>query len=142
MSNLREELQQIYDEHGDLTPRLLVAVASDPSHPLHEKFTWDDSEAAERFREIEASRLIRRVRIVYREGTGTTAPRSTRAFVAPRHPDRPGSYVPIEEAIEDPLTAKLLSKQMADDWKAMKRRWANYEEFWAMVRNDAREHVA
>lgn len=48
---------------GFLPPGAVVAAARDPASPLHQYFTWDDGEAADKCRLAEAGMLIRRVRI-------------------------------------------------------------------------------
>lgn len=54
---------------GELTPQAVVDAARDPDHPLHRCFLWDDTEAAERYRQAQARTLIYSVR-VRTEGAG------------------------------------------------------------------------
>lgn len=51
---------------GRLTPEAVVAAARDPESALHEHFTWDDAEAAQKRRLDEARALIRSVKVVIR----------------------------------------------------------------------------
>lgn len=61
--------------NGRLTPAIVVAAATDPESPLHNRFTWDDTEAAIKHRENEARALIRTVRVEFRTETFSfTAP--------------------------------------------------------------------
>ena len=104
----QEALQSLYDEHGTLTPSLVVAAAVDPSHELHPRFVWDDSEAAKRYRLVQASGLIRSVHIRIDRGEDSE-PVRVRAFVADREmslsqesPDSEdlcGTYRPVEEVV-------------------------------------------
>lgn len=48
---------------GRLTPDAVVAAAADPSHILHESFTWDDEKAAHQHRLDQARALIKSVRV-------------------------------------------------------------------------------
>ena len=57
------ELRSIWEERGTLVPEEVVEVAADPAHPLHPYFLWDDTEAAHRYRLVEAAMLIRSVKI-------------------------------------------------------------------------------
>lgn len=50
---------------GLTAPRLLRAAERD-SHPLHDMFTWDDTEAAKKCRLGEARKIVQGVRISYR----------------------------------------------------------------------------
>lgn len=45
-------------------PSDVVELARDESTALHNLFTWDDSIAAERYREIEARRIIRNIVVI------------------------------------------------------------------------------
>lgn len=44
---------------GNLTPKALVDVARPEDAPMHPEFEWDDAVAAERYREQQASAVIR-----------------------------------------------------------------------------------
>ena len=56
-------LRAIEDATGRLTPEIVVNVAHDPEHPLHDRFEWDDSIAGPKYRESQARRLIKSVMI-------------------------------------------------------------------------------
>ena len=78
---IAEELARIAKANGgQLTPEDVVKNARAKSSPLHSHFTWDDDEAAERYRLVEASYLIRMVRVKV-EMNGNEHPYSVRAFV-------------------------------------------------------------
>ena len=57
------ELKAIEDRAGRLTPEQVVDAAASEDSALHECFTWDDSEAAAKWRLDEARAIIRSVRI-------------------------------------------------------------------------------
>jgi hypothetical protein len=133
--SLREQLQGIYDRHNRLTPRLVVDEARGPDHPLHDRFEWDDAVAGEAWRREQAHQLIRSVRIVYREADEKTTEKSVRAWHAVRS-DKGHVYEPTERVVEDPFTAKLVMADMEREWKALKRRYEQFDEFYAMVRHD------
>lgn len=142
MSTLRDHLQSIYDQKGKLTPALVLDEARDPNHPLHHRFQWDDSKAAEAYRLQQARDLIRSVRVTYREATEKEQSRAVRGFVAPRSPDKPNEYIPVEEALADPLTRKLLLKQMERQWQDMKRQYGHMVEFWQLLKPDVDDKTA
>lgn len=56
-----EELERISQELGYLTPEIVVERAADPENPLHDYFEWDDKEAAERYRKVQARQLMRSI---------------------------------------------------------------------------------
>lgn len=53
------ELKKLVAKHGGkVTPRLVVEYARNPRTALHARFTWDDGEAAEKYRLWEARALL------------------------------------------------------------------------------------
>ncbi len=103
------ELQSIYSKHDALTPEIVLNEARDPEHPLHKRFTWDDSEAAERWRVHQAQVLIRSVNVVI-ERASDAQPVRVRAFVSKSEihqgmdadtSDAAGVYLPVEDVVAD-----------------------------------------
>ena len=139
--NLRDQLQTIYDNHGTLTPAIVLTEARDTKHPLHDRFEWDNKAAAEAYRLDQAHQLISSVKIVYREATDTERERSVRAFHAVRT-EVGYTYEPAEKVVEDPFLRTLLLKDMEREWQAMRRRYAEFEEFWELVRSSQKEAAA
>ena len=61
---VRSELVSLAEERGgQLSPRAVLDAARDESSPLHRFFEWDEGKAAEGFRLVQASALIREVRL-------------------------------------------------------------------------------
>lgn len=136
--SLRDHLQAIYDERGELTPALVVDVARDDRHPLHMRFEWNNTQAAERWRRQQAHELIKSVRITYTSAR-TGGPISIRAFHAVKREDtKKYAYEPTAVIMQDPMVMRLLLAEMRRDWEAFKRRFEDFEEFWDMVESDLR----
>lgn len=133
--SLRDELNAIRAERGILTPGVVVDVAREPSHPLHDRFEWDDSVAAERHRESQARELIRSVRVQYDTPSGSAA--DLRGFVSVSRADVPArEYVPVEEAATDPVTRALVLREAERAWKELLARYEGLSEFFDLVRRD------
>jgi hypothetical protein len=103
-------LEKICDKNGnEITPETVLADAEKPSSPLHQYFTWDNTEAAQRFRLIEAGRLISRIRVkIIREERQIVAAKYTRL----ENSDAKGKvrYVPTVDMLsDDDLYQKRLS---------------------------------
>lgn len=47
------------EENGGLTAKRLLDVSRPEEAPLHDEFLWDDTEAAEKYREHQAAHIIR-----------------------------------------------------------------------------------
>lgn len=134
MSDLRTELLAIRQKRGVLTPTIVVEEASDPDHPLHTKFTWDNDEAARRWRLSEAGSLLR---VTFRADLGGR-PADLRAFwVKKGDKDDPQSqYVPIEEIASNPVSEKIMLQQMRRDWQRFRNRYESHELFLTMIKED------
>lgn len=57
-------LDEIVSERGHIKPAYVVEAARPASSPIHSLFTWDNTKAAEKWREEEARSLIRSIRVV------------------------------------------------------------------------------
>lgn len=140
----QQALQALYDERGELTPELVLAEASDPEHELHERFVWDDTEAAHRYRLTQAGHLIRSVKVTVQKSP-ESQPIRVRAFIADRElrdspDDQPedlmGAYHPVEQVIESDLMRTAWFRSLERDWKRLKARAGASREFAQMVLAD------
>lgn len=139
MSTLRDHLQAIRDERGSLTAALIVDAARSPEHPLHSRFEWDDSTAAEKWRLEQASQLLRVVKLP----PDPTRPGDLRAFVAIKGTDtHRAEYVPTEEAMADPFLSRLVLSSMNREWRVMKKRYGHMAEFAELILTDLKEAVS
>lgn len=133
MSALLDQLRDIRDEHGALTPQLVVDTARDPGHPLHARFEWDDQVAGEKWRLEQASQLLRVVKLPPAPGR----PEDLRAFVAVKGRDtHRADYVPTEEALSDDFARTLVLRDMEREWRLLKRRYQHMREFADLILRD------
>lgn len=131
--SLLATLTAIHEEHGALNPVLLVELAADPNHPLHDRFEWDDTEAAQRWRLEQAGQLLRVVKLPMTPDR----PRDLRAFVAIKGAESHRSeYIPTEAAMSNEFTRRLVLADMEREWKSLRRRYQHMTEFADMVRTD------
>jgi hypothetical protein len=137
VNDIRDHLLSIYRDHGYLTGALVVEVAADETHPLHNHLDWDDASAAHAHRVDQAKGLIRKARIRYTEPTETDPAKHIRAFVSVTTREGRPTYVPTEEVVEDDFMRTLALRTMEHDWKALVRRYQTFTEFWELVRGDA-----
>lgn len=80
-------------ELPELTPPAVVEAARDETSPLHSCFTWDDGEAAEAYRRMEARVLIRAVKVVMPDGERRSV------YVSVREGDD-GQYRPLDMVVQ------------------------------------------
>ena len=137
MGTLREELQALYEARGELTADLVVDVARDPTHPLHTRFEWDDTAAAEKYRRFQAGQLIRSVRIKVLDEDDPSHNYSIRAYQPVRTPAGTQAYQPTTEVVLDPFVSRLILADMERQWRALRQRYEHFHEFWKLVNADA-----
>lgn len=137
--SLRDQLQSIYDARGRLTPEVVVDEAREPSHPLHSRFEWDDSVAAEKWRHEQAHELITSVRVSYKDAGGK--PREIRQFHAIRR-EQGHVYEPVENVLRDEVMTRILLADMEREWRALRKRYDQFSEFRNMVLGDLSEKAA
>lgn len=122
------------ENNGLLDPEDVVREAARTASPLHDYFTWDETEAARRWRLEQAAGLIRRVRVVVQHGPQEPI----RAFVSLSTDRRKpasegqatatGGYRAIESVMSDAqLRAQLLSDAL-HEMRAFKNKYARLSE--------------
>ena len=99
-TEIAAELNRIAKQNnGSLTPDALLKEASDPSSPLHDRFDWDDTEAAHKWRIQQARDIIRKTTLVVKVGERSTV---LPAFVQnPDKPKREQGYISTPEVKKD-----------------------------------------
>lgn len=143
--SIQEQLTDIYQQHGRLTPDLVVDVAADPEHPLHKRFDWDDTEAARKWRLNQAGALIRSVNVIIERRENST-PIYVRAFISEtdigrgkdEEPDT-GAYLPVEEVVSNDVLKSAWFRSLERDWQRLRRRAGDSKEFAQMVLTDVRD---
>lgn len=132
--NLRDVLMAIRAKRGALSAEIVLQEATDPEHPLHHRFDWDDSVAAHRWRLHQAGNLLR---VKYKTDVGSSRG-DLRAFWVTKGPEagRGSQYSPIEEVISDPVSREIMLRQMRRDWMNFRHRYMHMSEFVEMVTAD------
>lgn len=141
MSDLREQLQAIYEQHGKVTPDLVVQAARPKTSTLHgHVFDRPPGEAAEAWYRHRAHELIQSVRVVYREATDELPELRVRAWHAVRS-EGPElyTYQPVEKVASDPFTRQLVLRDMEREWRQLLARYEQFEEFLKLVEADVRK---
>jgi hypothetical protein len=138
-------LEQISQEHGSLSAELIVEQASDPNHPLHDKFEWDDDIAARLFRLEQASQMIRSVHINVQRGDDTGKTISVRKYVAVSEitdrADARGEYLKVEDVINSDIYRTAWLQRLQREWQLLRRKAEGSAEFARYVLDDLRGEV-
>lgn len=138
--SLRDELQAIYDQHGRLTPALVLETARPENSPLHEMvFALGAREAAEAWYLERAQELITRVKIVYAQTP--EGPKEVRAWQAVQA-ESGWTYEPAETVARSGVLTAILLRDMKREWKQMQQRYGQFGEFVRMVRESVNDQAA
>lgn len=111
----RAELEALRQEKGgNLLPADVVEQASSPNSALHRYFQWDDTDAAQRYREHQARTVIRAVVRFMPNAAGH--PVAVRAYVSlPDDREARAGYRAVADVMDDDLlAAKALQSFEAD----------------------------
>lgn len=130
---VRDALEKLalMDENGRLRPEAVVEDAENPDSPLHRCFTWENGEAAYRWRLHEARMLIRASYTVVVEQQAV--PIKTRAYVSLKSARVARSgYTPIRRVLSEPELHAELLRNALEDLEAMERRYGHLRELKAV----------
>lgn len=117
------ELCAELESQGKLTPHEVVEASRPDDAPLHAAFEWNDEIAAERFRESQASYIIRSVEVVI-EGTN----KKTRAFVSVHVTEDRREYHEISKVLSIRDERELLLEDAKRELTSFKNKYAVLEE--------------
>jgi hypothetical protein len=144
------EIRRIQRWLGAITPEALVAAAREEDNPLHAAFEWDDSAAAERYRDVQARHMLRHLVVVYRKPDGEPLP-PQRYLVKLRHEagdtaetmdedevlaTEPHVYVPVTTVMaSEELAARYIRKALAEAvaWRLRHSAIAQFAEIFATI---------
>jgi len=128
MGSLRDELAKIHQQKQRLTAEAVVEAAAPASHPLHNRFEWDDSVAGHKYRLVQATELIRSVEVNF---VVDETPIRVREWHAVR---RDSTYEPIGDVIEDEFSTQLMLRQAEREWTQLWERYQHLAEFITLVK--------
>lgn len=125
-------LHEIADaNNGILLPEHVVEAARPKSSPLHNRFDWDDNEAAEKWRLHQARKLIRVV--VEYIPADKSASDPTPVFVALRtESSTGGGYRKMVDVLSDDQQRDILISQALADMETFRRKYRHLKELAAI----------
>jgi hypothetical protein len=119
-------LEKLEREKGAVTPHDLVEEARPEDHPLHDDFTWDDTEAGQKWRLHEARQLIAHVR-VEKGDPSTHEPVQVRAFVNVVQEEKRG-YTNRETVLSDAELRQQVLDRALGELRSWRLRYIDYED--------------
>ena len=112
-----EELNRIYQEKGRLDAPDIVSESRPESAPLHPCFEWNDTVAAEKYREAQAQGIVRSIVVVHENQNNE--PVEVRAFLNVQE-----TYRPIEVVVNNEEQMADLLKSALAELKAFEKKYA------------------
>jgi hypothetical protein len=126
------ELEEIYDEQGELTEDAILKKAKLKNSALHDYFEWDNSKAAEAYRRQQARGVIASVTVVTVDNEGKEARhRVYESTWDPESADPMPAWRRREDIVQD--QPDLLIRTMEREWKGFLNRWGDQPGFWPMI---------
>lgn len=132
-------LDRLAEDHGHLTPELVVDAARPAESPLHDLFEWDDSVAGERWRREQARHLIIQCRVtVQTSDDQRVSVRRYTALPINEDPRQPHHYVPTEDALR--TDRDLVIAQAKTELDRLRRKYEALVDFDEVLRDVLDEH--
>jgi len=130
MDEIIYELKKIEQRKGIITPSSVVEAARDQTSPLHAHFTWDDTEAAEAYREWQARGLLKRVTVKIE---GKELPAFHNVVIQITGDGERRGYVSTSIVLKDKGMTKQIIQQAIDELIFWEKKYADLKELSGVV---------
>ena len=133
---IKKQLEAIANRPAGLNPRTLLMEAANPHSSLHRYFEWDDTEAAQKWREAQAYDLIRRIKVEVITSEQKTL--TVRAFWPIKHvePDgtidgaKRGSFLLVNNIMDDKEAVRQVIDNAKSELTAFQVRYSKLAEIF------------
>ena len=115
----------------DVSPAQIVEYARNPNAELHRCYTWNDAEAAHKYRIYEARQVVCNL-IVHKENGEKQEPTPIRLF----HKAENGHYKPLALIVRNEDEYQSLLRQCKEALESIKRKYSSlseYQEIWDLI---------
>ena len=125
-----ETLEKIIKKNkGKVIPRTIVDAATPKRSPIHDCFEWDNSIAANKYRETQASYILRSVVIIHEYDDEDKEPLEVRAFVSVEAVEGGRYYTTINRAVQDEEIGLSIEVQAYNDYMALYHKYKDLKLF-------------
>jgi hypothetical protein len=121
------EFEQIEAENGYITPQAVVDRARPENSVMHKLFEWNDSVAAEKYRNQQAGFIIGAL-IVTKSDTNYNKRAFVNIVASPHSPQSKPQYIRVDRAFSDPTSKAIILKNAVADLKRFKEKYAALKE--------------
>jgi|SRR5882724_3615433 len=130
-------LKEMEQEHGIITPHMVVQAAKKEDSPLHKAFEWDDGKAAEKYRLVQARFLINSVQI---QILGKKTEGYINAIVSVDNVKTRG-YVSTEAAMNDQFIYKQVLKNATRELEYWQKKYRTLRDLQGIINPEVLESV-
>ncbi len=116
------------ERRGELTPQALVDESRPEDAPLHGFFEWDDEQAAERYREVQARQIIHSIEVI-----STVDKTPVKAFVSLRIGGHERRYQSTEVALSQPSSREMVLREAMAELKAFEKKYGRFSELAEVI---------
>ena len=136
-----------YKQGGILTPEIVVDAARPATSPIHDRFEWDDLEAAERFRLRQAQQLLKQSKYEIMVSPSKAIPKPTNLPIQVRrfhgldtkgHRDK--GYVAITDIQQDQALEREYLTVMERALRALFHKYCHSPKFWELIETLKQEY--
>lgn len=120
-----EFIESLEEKHGKVTPKILLDASRNEDALLHRCFEWDDTQAAEKYRETQAGLILRNITVTV-EAVEDERPKVVRAFV--RATEEKHSYISIISVMGNEHLRESLLQSALDELRQFQRKYADLQE--------------
>ena len=129
-----EAVESIIDQHGGVTPEILLQEATKKRSVLHSCFEWDDTVAAQNYRLDQARYILRQIEVVIERED--KEPLRIRAFHCVEDEEQCRRYITITQArSESEMWDQVVSRAMKEikQWQDTYRGIKEFEVVFAAI---------
>lgn len=110
----------------EITPKQVVDIAKSEDSVMHGFFEWDDSIAGQKYRENQASKMLRNIEIIHLDDEEKPVAQPVRYFEV--NSSRTSTYVPTRLIMQDIDEYSKLLERAKNDLIAFQKRYATLTE--------------
>lgn len=113
---------------GKLDAKIVVNDARNIQSPLHDYFMWDDTEAAEKWREQQARVLIGNIHIVIKMNEKEESVRAFQHINVVINDKKESSYINTIDVLNNPQLRKQMVERALIEFNSLRRKYKQYQE--------------
>lgn len=128
---------RLAEENGEVTKETVLDEARGKGSPLHKHFTWDDTEAAKRYRFGQAGLLIRSIKVIVEVSGGETV--KTRLLVSVKNQEGERVYQPVTTIVADDDLCHQVIEEAHDELRSWQDKYTSYRKMFRQFREEFKE---